>query len=179
MHIESTPAGIGPGHFSRLARITILALLAALLNGCSVYMAAHQPEKKNLEVLKAGTPRSLVLAEIGQPRATETRDGKRVDVFSFVQGYSKGNKTGRAVFHGAADVLTIGLWEVVGTPAEAAFDGKKLAFEVTYDGDNRVEKVVQLIGKEDGEDAQTAETLPEESGQATPEGEAAPAMSQK
>jgi len=112
-------------------------------------MAAHQPDAKNLGVLAKGTPRNLVLAEIGQPKATEMRDGKRVDVFSFVQGYSKGAKAGRAAFHGAADVLTVGLWEVVGTPTEATFDGKKLAFEVTYDDHDNVEKVVQLIGEGD------------------------------
>lgn len=112
-------------------------------------MAAHQPDEKNLDVFAAGTPRSFVLAEIGQPQDTEIRDGKRVDIFSFVQGYSKGNKTSRAFFHGAADVLTAGLWEVVGTPTESAFDGKKMAFEVTYDQSERVEKVVQLIGEKD------------------------------
>jgi hypothetical protein len=67
-----------------------------------------------------------------------------VDVFSFTQGYSKGAKTGRAVFHGAADVLTLGLWEVVGTPTEAVFDGRQVAFEVTYDASEKVEKVVTL-----------------------------------
>jgi len=107
-------------------------------------MAAKQPPKKNLGVLKEGTPRSLLLAEFGQPVATETKQGKKVDVFSFTQGYSKGAKAGRAVFHGAADVLTLGLWEVVGTPTEATFDGKKMAVEVTYDASDKVEKVVNL-----------------------------------
>jgi hypothetical protein len=57
------------------------------------------------------------------------------------QEFSKGAKTGRAFFHGAADVFTLGLWEVVGTPTEAAFNGKKMAFEVTYDASDKVEKV--------------------------------------
>jgi len=107
-------------------------------------MAAKQPPKKNLGVLKEGTPRSLLLAEFGQPVATETKDGKRVDVFSFTQGYSKGAKAGRALFHGAADVFTLGLWEVFATPTEGIFDGKKLAFEVTYDASDKVEKVITL-----------------------------------
>ncbi len=48
------------------------------------------------------------------------------------------------MFHGAADVLTLGLWEVVGTPTEATFDGNKMAFEVTYDESDKAEKVVTL-----------------------------------
>jgi len=91
-----------------------------------------------------------LLAETGQPQASEMKDGKRVDVFSFVQGYSKGAKTGRAFFHGAADVLTAGLWELVATPTEATFTGERMAYEVTYDSSDKVEKVVTLIGDKGG-----------------------------
>jgi hypothetical protein len=141
-------------YLSRCITVFFRMLFIATMSGCSVYMAAHQPDAKNLNVFAIGTPRNLVLAEIGQAQATEIRDGKRVDVFSFVQGYSKGNKASRAIFHGAADVLTVGLWEVVGTPTEASFDGEKMAFEVTYDESDKVEKVVQLIGKNDATQAQ-------------------------
>ncbi len=141
-------------HKNRLHKIRALFVMTALVSflfldlaGCSVYMAAKQPSKKNLEVMNVGTPRSLVLAEFGQPAAAETRDGKKVDVFSFVQGYSQGAKTGRAVFHGVADVMTIGLWEIVGTPAEAVLHGTKVTYEITYDRNDRVEKVVPLTEK--------------------------------
>jgi hypothetical protein len=130
-----------------LVSIAFTGILLAVLmtgTGCSVYMAAKQPGQKNLDVFAVGTPRSLVIAEIGQPKATEIKDGKRVDVFTFVQGYSKGSKTGRAIWHGVADVFTLGLWEVVGTPTEAIFDGEKMAYEVTYDTSDKVEKVVTL-----------------------------------
>ena len=82
---------------------------------------------------------------LGSPIASETKqDGKRVDVFSFTQGYSTANRVGRTLFHGVADVATLGLWEIVATPTEATFDGKKAAFEVTYDLNDRVEKFVRL-----------------------------------
>ena len=112
--------------------------------GCSVFMAAKQPPKKNLGVLKENSPRSLLIAELGQPITTQTIEGNIVDVFSFTQGYSKSAKAGRAIFHGVADIFTIGVWEVVGTPAEYVFDGKKLTFEVTYDDNEKVKKVVIL-----------------------------------
>ena len=116
--------------------------------GCAVFMAAKQPPKKDLAVLSVGSPRNLLLAELGQPVTTDTKDGKRVDVFSFRQGYSKIAKGGRALFHGVADVATFGLWEVVGTPTEMVFDGAKMSFEVTYDADDRVENVVNLSKQE-------------------------------
>ena len=37
-----------------------------------------------------------------------------------MQGYRKGVKVARAIGHGAADVMTLGLWEVVGRPTEAS-----------------------------------------------------------
>jgi outer membrane protein assembly factor BamE (lipoprotein component of BamABCDE complex) len=123
------------------------SFLVSSLAGCSVYMAAKQPSQKNMDVMTVGTPRSLVLAEIGTPVTTETRDGKKVDVFSFVQGYSTGSKTARALFHGAADIFTAGLWEAVATPTEAIFNGTKVAYEITYDDGNRIEKVVPLTEK--------------------------------
>lgn len=122
----------------------VLSVLA--LDGCSVYMAAKQPDKKDLGVLSIGSPRSRVLAELGNPLYMVVKGGKRIDVFSFVQGYSKGTKTGRALFHGAADMFTLGAWELIGTPTEVVLDGTKMAFEVQYDMDDKVEKVTQLSG---------------------------------
>jgi len=116
------------------------------LAGCSVYMAANQPPAKNVDLFKVGTPRSALLAEFGYPTATETKpDGKKYDVYRFTQGYSGGAKAGRAMLHGVADVLTLGLWEVIGTPVEAANDGDLTAYEVSYGKDDRVDQVISLI----------------------------------
>ena len=107
-------------------------------------MAAHQPDKKDLSLLAKGTPRSVLLSEFGKPADTRLIDGRREDFFLFRQGYSKGAKTTRAIFHGTADVLTLGLWEIVGTPTEATFDGTKMAVDVKYDSYDRVEQVTYL-----------------------------------
>ncbi|MHC4457582.1 MAG: hypothetical protein ACYS0I_10920 [Planctomycetota bacterium] len=122
----------------------VLALAAFGFTGCSVFMAAKGPGKKDLKVLKPGSSRYRVLSELGQPVASERRDDRRVDIFSFTQGYSKGSKAGRALWHGTADVFTLGLWEIIGTPTETVLDGKKMAFEVHYDANDRVAKVVNL-----------------------------------
>jgi hypothetical protein len=53
--------------------------------------------------------------------------------------YEIGNEpsAGRAAFHGAMDVMTLGLWEVVGTPIEG-FQGEKRRVTIIYDKDNKV-----------------------------------------
>lgn len=115
-----------------------------LSSGCSVFMAAKQPDKKNVDLFKVGTPRSMLLAEFGLPTVSEIRDGKKHEIYKFIQGYSTGAKAGRAVFHGAADILTLGLWEIIGTPTEGVFSGDEMAYEVSYDNDSRVDQVIAL-----------------------------------
>ncbi len=138
--------------------LSVFLALVLVSPGCAVYMAANQPDKKDVSVLQEGTHRGRVLAELGQPVSSEQRGGRRVDYFSFVQGYSDGAKAGRAVFHAAADVVTLGLWEVLGTPIEAVADGKEVQVEVLYDNDDNVEQVKALNGVEKPEEtAQTAE----------------------
>lgn len=125
-------------------QISILTLLFILISGCSVFMAAKQPDAKNIDLFRVGIPRSMLLAEFGLPMASEVRDGKKTEIFKFIQGYSAGAKAGRAVFHGVADVLTIGLWEVVGTPTEGVFNGNEMVYEVSYDENDKVDQVIGL-----------------------------------
>ncbi len=101
--------------YKHLARFLFAALLL-FSSGCSVFMAIDQPDKKNVDLFRVGTPRSVLLGEFGAPAVSETRSGRKYEIFKFVQGYSTGAKAGRALVHGAADVATFGLWEVVGTP---------------------------------------------------------------
>lgn len=122
-----------------------LFLLLLIANfGCSVFMAAKQPGAKDVDLFKVGTPRSMLLAEFGLPIVSEVREGKKFEIFRFVHGYSAGAKAGRAVFHGAADVLTLGLWEVIGTPTEGVFSGDEVAYEVRYDDSERIDQVIAL-----------------------------------
>ena len=118
-----------------------------LLSGCAVMKATNQPGTKDLSVLNKQTPRATVIAELGKPVMSETKKGEHVDVFNFVQGYSQTAKTARALGHGVADVMTLGLWEVVGTPIEGLADGEVNQVEVHYDKNDKVAKVIALKGK--------------------------------
>ena len=130
-----------------LATVSAAAMLI-LMPGCAVIKATQLPDKKDLSVLSQGVARTHVIAELGPPIWSEERDGVTTDVFAFKQGYSRQAKAGRAFVHGAADVLTGGLWEVVGTPAEALADGTDVKAEVTYDGNRQVRAIEVFRGQQ-------------------------------
>jgi hypothetical protein len=127
------------------------AIILVANAGCSVVLAAKQPDAKDLSVLTPGTPRSVVVGEFGAPTWSGQREGEKVEVFTFVDGYSKPVKAARAFFHGAADFFTLGLWEVVGTPAEVIFTGSKMRIEIVYDEHERVKssRNLELAKQED------------------------------
>jgi hypothetical protein len=136
------------GFLNILNQVILAGSLSFALTGCSVFMAAQLPDKKNLEVLTPGVPRPVVLAEMGLPASYEDRNGVRSEVYKFKQGYSQPARISRAVLHGTADILTFGLWEAVGTPTEYVFSGTETIVLVTYNRDERVEAVEYFKGGE-------------------------------
>lgn len=128
----------------KFCRIGILCLFALLSASCSVYMAAHQPDKKDVTAIKPGVHQSIVRAELGTPVWSGKENNTYVEVYHFTQGYSKGAKTASAVLFGAADVMTLGLWEVAGTPIETIASGNKMTVKVYYDDNLDVTKVEVL-----------------------------------
>jgi len=138
------------GFYGSMKRLILAGSLLFALTGCSVFMAAKLPDKKNLEVFTMGVPRPVVLAEMGLPASYEDRAGVRSEVYKFKQGYSQEAKISRAVLHGTADFMTFGLWEIVGTPTEYYFSGKATIVLVTYNQNDRVETVKYFQGGEQG-----------------------------
>lgn len=130
-----------------IKRAALAVFLCTFIVGCSAFMAAKQPEKRDIDLLQPGTTRVQLISEFGAPVVSEFKDGKRYEIFKFVQGYSTGAKAGRAFFHGAANVVTLGLWELIGTPTEITFSGDEMAFQVKYD-DNDVAEEIAIIKKE-------------------------------
>lgn len=126
----------------RVIGLFVGGLCFALCSSCSVFMAANQPASKDISVLSEGIPQDRVRAEFGSPIWEGEENGTKVELYKFKNGYSKGAKAGRAVGHLVADVFTCGLWEVVGTPTEIAFDGKDCTAKVFYNENNCVNRVV-------------------------------------
>jgi hypothetical protein len=116
--------------------IFMLSFCLLLASGCSVGMAMHGQKEPDLSVVRIGACRSEVELQLGSPKqSVSLEDGQRVDVYE----YEFGNEpsAGRAIAHGTLDVLTLGLWEAVGTPVEG-FQGEKGRLAVTYNGDDKV-----------------------------------------
>jgi hypothetical protein len=118
----------------------IAALLAAALcvpiQACSVGMAMSGSENPDLGAIRVGASRGEVELHLGSPiKTTPLPDGRRADVYQ----YEIGNEpsAGRAVGHGVMDVLTLGLWEVVGTPIEAV-QGETYHATITCDAGDKV-----------------------------------------
>ena len=117
-------------------------LLVGLLSGCSVGMALSGSENPNLGAIKVGSSRGEVEMHLGSPKSSHTlEDGRRADIYE----YEIGNEpsAGRAIGHGAMDVITLGLWEVVGTPIEGV-QGERYHATITYD---RADKVADIQTK--------------------------------
>ncbi len=109
--------------------------------GCSVVMAVSGKKDPNLGAFRVGSTRGEAELQLGSPIASVTTpEGNRTDIYE----YELGNEpsAGRAIGHGVMDVLTIGLWEVVGTPIEG-FTGSKHRITLVYGPDDRIISINQ------------------------------------
>lgn len=142
---RSMGQGYGNSHFSRsltqwILLLSIVSVVMVSTQGCSVYLAAHQPDKKDLTVLERGTPRQDVAEELGAPIWSDDTNKDRVEIYKFKQGYSKSVKLGRTLFHAIADVASIGVWEIPGTLIEkVGLHGTDTTARVSYDAEGRVQ----------------------------------------
>lgn len=107
-------------------------------------MAASQPEAKKISLFKVGTPKSLIAAEFGTPQATIKRNGKEYEIYAFTTGSHTGVKAAKVAVYIAADILTLGLAELVGTPVETLIRSKDMAYEVSFDKNHLVDHVAVL-----------------------------------
>ena len=120
--------------------LPIASLAMVSSQGCSVYLAAHQPDQKDLTVLERGTPSQNVAAELGAPIWSEDRSKDTIEIYKFKQGYSKSVRLGRTFFHAIADVLTLGIWEIPGTLIEkVGLRGTDMTAKVSYDAEGKVQ----------------------------------------
>lgn len=123
-----------------LINIVLTIITLSILSGCSVGMALSGKPEPNLGAIKVGASRGEIELHLGYPITTTTlENGERQDIYE----YELGNEAsaGRAIGHGVMDVLTLGIWEVIGTPIEAS-QGYKRQILITYDESDHVQSIV-------------------------------------
>ena len=112
--------------------------LMVMLSGCSVGMAMSGKREPELGAIRVGATRGEVELQLGPPVAIQEVDGHRIDQYAYEIGNAP--SAGRAAGHAVMDVLTLGLWEIVGTPIEAV-QGEKKYLTIVYDEKDIVTRV--------------------------------------
>ncbi len=140
-HRAITTADRAEGITSHAPVLALVCLCVAVMSlpGCTVYKMAAAPAKKDLSVLlKLGTPRTRVIAELGPPVRTEKMADSRKDVFTFIQGISTAAKSAATTLAVIDDVGTLGLAEVLFKESGGVRVGQKITVEVYYDASDAV-----------------------------------------
>ena len=88
-----------------MKKILIATTTAILMSGCSVYKVLSQADPANLEGIGVGTPRQLVINQIGAPKMVDTdKHGNKQDYFEFESGHEDATKL-RAIAYLGTDVI--------------------------------------------------------------------------
>lgn len=99
----------------------LLVIVVGLgFQGCSVGMALSGIKNPDLTVLRMGASRGEVELQLGPDLSDIPQpNGNHYCTYQ----YSLGNEpsAGRTMVHVSLDVVTLGLWEIIGTPIEVAF----------------------------------------------------------
>ena len=124
-------------------RILTACLLIVSLSssGCSVLMAANRSSYRgDVSVIQDGVSRSNVIAELGQPDSfSKTESGGYDDRYTLdPDAHRTWLRTGTVLFHLGADVMTLGLWELVGTPYELAVRDRAVTYHLAYNPDGKL-----------------------------------------
>ncbi|MBI3807400.1 MAG: hypothetical protein HY281_07780 [Nitrospirae bacterium] len=122
--------------YKYVVRLMAGLVLASILSGCSIGMALSGHKDPNLQSLHVGSTKGEVELELGQPTESHPASyGARTDIYE----YEVNNEPSpaRAALYLLYDVLTIGIAEVIFTPAELMI-GEKKRLPIYYGVDGRV-----------------------------------------
>ena len=102
----------------------IVGILGITLTGCAVGMALSGKKEPQVDDLRKGMDieEAHFIMRDYTPVVSIGEDGTRVEVYTVQLGNAPSG--GKALGHAAMDVMTFGLWEIVGTPIEAFSSGK-------------------------------------------------------
>lgn len=116
--------------------VAVALLTAGALSGCSVGMALSGHENPDIGVIREGATRAQVESELGEPEELEQLENGSVRA---TYEYEIGDKSSpeRAAVNAAASLVTLGIYELIATPAELTRGDTYFAI-VTYDTEDKV-----------------------------------------
>lgn len=114
----------------------LFIMLMGLLQGCSVGLALDGADNPDLSIIHKGATQFQVELEIG--KSVRWYPDEKKGQYHFTTGES--GSAGRAVAHAAGDILTFGLWEIIGTPIEAVQSHDRWLVDIWYDEESFVVK---------------------------------------
>ena len=121
----------------KIQLLVVASLL--LLAGCSVYKASDL-QGATVEDLTKCTNKDCYLGLGAQVLESKVNTDGTSDVIYKVK--RKNGNAGRALVYGVADLFTLGLWEIVGTPLEGyVSDNESIVFKVNYAAGGTVNKL--------------------------------------
>jgi len=128
----------------RRGRPVVALLLLLSLAGCSVAMSSQRSTfKGDVGLLRVGAERIQIEATFGPPATiTPMQDGRTKVTYRLdPNAHSEGARSAAVAGHLAMDLLTLGLWEVVGTPLEIAARESLSSYTLIYGPDHKVQSV--------------------------------------
>lgn len=128
----------------KLIPLVLLLAISTTLTGCSAIMAGKRSAYRgNPKVLMVGQTRAAVESELGAPDISSPVEGNKTRVLYKMDpnAHTSGAKSAAVAGHIVADILTCGLWEVAGTPAEIAAQDKTKNYMAIYNPSGIIESV--------------------------------------
>lgn len=119
-------------------------LLMLCLVGCSVAMSSQRSTSKgDVGLLRVGAERTTIEATFGPPATLVPLENGRTKATYLLDSnaHTEVARTAAVAGHLAMDLLTLGLWEVVGTPLEIAARDNLSSYILIYGPDHKVQSV--------------------------------------
>ena len=124
--------------------LVLVLLTLVSFPGCSVFMAASSSEAPDLSVLRSGATIKEVNQALGKPISFLRTDRGDIAVYQYFTGDKANYK--RAATYAVLDGLTVGLAEVITSPAES-LQGDKHVITVQYTRGGHLTAVSQSVKK--------------------------------
>jgi hypothetical protein len=115
---------------NKICKLVAVALCSLQIASCSVGMALSGKDDPNLSLVKVGASRSVIESQLGEPKSVKVSRYNTICTYEYSFG-DEPDKS-RAFMHGTLDVLTLGIWEIAGTPIEG-LRGNHYRTTIIYD----------------------------------------------